>query len=413
MLNEIYKKGEVMFLTKYFFKIYRFFTFKYILNVEKSEPDTNAWYGFLNSIKEPQNNLERCYAKYLCRMYYFDKLYIFAANLAAICAFLINIPVFFRSIKTTEQDSFREGFLLIKESNVGYEDIIPNGLYSEYGEPFIISKPSKENWLLTPDAKIILKQSFRKYPLSFYFNFIIFKELALYSPLLIKYKTKAIVTYVNERNIASPILSELCEKNLIDFVTFMHGEYILQLIQGFMRFTKFYVWDEHYVDMFKNDLRCTSNKFIVYTPKKYCKKVNSKKTGEEFEFYATYYFGAESRKRIEKVSEAFNMLKEKGKKCKVRPHPRHTNLKAIKNAFKEFLIEDPLKISLSESIDSSEYIIALSSTVLTEAYYNGKSVVIDDYSEPERYQNLKKRKYIMLEKPHLLLSDLLKEKTGE
>ena len=55
--------------------------------------------------------------------------------------------------------------------------------------------------------------------------------------------------------------------------------------------------------------------------------------------------------------------------------------------------------------------IGLYSTVLYQAYINHVPVVIDDLTAPERFAQLKSLCYIMLDKPHGLLSALLQEES--
>lgn len=398
-----------MIIKSVFLKIYKKLTYKGIMDFEKDEPDIFEWKKFIGLIREPKDEIERSYAKYSCRMYYFSRPYIILANIVAIVAFAFSIPIILRKPKKINKKNSRKGFLLVKSPTVNYEDILPMEIGEEYGDMKLVDRPERKTWYLIDSARAFLMQSIKKYPFKFYFNYILLRELCMGSVLVNNYNSKAIVVYVQERNIASPLLTDICEENGIDFVTFMHGEYILQLIQGFMKFTKFYIWDDHYKKMFVEDLRCEPDQFVIYTPKKLRGICEPEKSKDSYEFYATYYFGAESINRINKISKAFKIFEKQGKKCKIRPHPRRSNMKELYKAFEGFIIEDTDLVSLEESLDSSLYTIALSSTVLSEAYYSGKEIVIDDYSEPERYKNLKKRKYIMLYKPHKLLTELLSE----
>ena len=400
-----------MSLNSLFIKIYRKLTLNRLLNSGKKEPDIDEWIKFINSIPEPTSDLDRSYAKYQCRMYYFPLYYKVIANLSAIFLFLLSIPIFMKKSIIKNQDlTKKEGFVLLKSKKIGYEDIIPNELFEEYGEEVhIIDKPDKKDGFLNDESKKILKQSIKKYPLGFYFNYSLFRELCIYSKILCRYSTKAIAIYLNERNIAGPILSEMCEQNGVDLVLFMHGDRTFNLIEGFQRYTKYYIWDEHYIDLFHNSLRCPREQFEIYIPNKLQGICKPKSNSHAYDYYATYYFGGESDKRIKKVAEAFKLLKNQGKVCKVRPHPRWSNCQVINKEFEKFTIEDPHEITIADSLECSEYTISLNSTVLSEAYHCGKKIVIDDYSEPERYENLKKRKYIMLYKEHKLLSELIKE----
>lgn len=404
-------ESQKCFLKRIFLKIYRKLTYKGILNFEGEDPDVDEWMRYIKSIPEPTNDIEMSYAKYLCRMNYFSFFYKFLANTVAFVLLLFSIPLLFRKNKSSNPETV--DYLLIQSPTVKYDDILPEDLQKEYGEPYIVKKPIRKNWFLIKDAKVFFKRSMKTYPFQFYFNYIILRELAMHSVLIDNYNSKALVAYVYERNIAGPIITSICEQNNMEFVSFMHGEYLLHLIQGFMKFSKFYVWDNHYSQMFQNDLRCSVGEFVEYKPLKYKVTYKASESIKENNYYLCYYFGAESVTRIKKVAEAFRILKKRGKKCKIRPHPRRSNISVIEEEFKGFEIENPHEISIEDSILSSEYLVALSSTVLSEGYYQGKEIVIDDYSEPDKYENLKKRKYILLNKKHKLFSEIINEESFE
>ena len=69
------------------------------------------------------------------------------------------------------------------------------------------------------------------------------------------------------------------------------------------------------------------------------------------------------------------------------------------------------EISIYHSIAKSNYIIAKYSTVLYEALVMKKGiVVIDDITEGrEKYNSLKELGWISISKPHLILSEIIKE----
>ncbi|MFH0841778.1 MAG: hypothetical protein V1903_04065, partial [Bacteroidota bacterium] len=390
--------------------IYRYLTYKSLFNVDKPEPDISQWICYIDSLKYPENDTTRTFNRYLCRMYYFPLYYKFLANVSSVIAHFLSIPIILRkSGYSTYTKAKKEinGAVLIKAKNVDYVDILPKDIEISYGKISIINRPGRNNWLLTNDAKVMLLNAIKTHPLYFHLNQLIFRELCVYSFIIEYYAPKAIIVYVNERNVVAPMISDLCEKRGIDFVTFMHGDYQLQLLHAYMRFTRFYVWDDHYANMFINDLRCAPDQFILYKPDKLKGICKPRESDGSYEYFATYYFGAETITRIQKVAEAFDIMKKRGKKLKIRPHPRRSNIPALYEAFSEYFIEDTKLVSLSESVENSLYIIALNSTVLSEAYYSGKKIVIDDISDVEKFTNLVNRKFILLNKPHILFSDLL------
>ena len=103
-------------------------------------------------------------------------------------------------------------------------------------------------------------------------------------------------------------------------------------------------------------------------------------------------------------------IQSKGYKCKVRPHPRFSNTALINAVFaKDYEVEDPKKVSIEESLDSTYLTIALVSTVLSQAYYSNKKIVIDDLSNKKRYSQLKEEDYILIDKTDYVLSELIGE----
>ena len=69
--------------------------------------------------------------------------------------------------------------------------------------------------------------------------------------------------------------------------------------------------------------------------------------------------------------------------------------------------ENPKDISIFDSINKTDKIVSRFSTVLFQAYSMNKKIVIDNVSDIEQYNKLKEVGYIMIEKEHELLSDIL------
>ena len=75
----------------------------------------------------------------------------------------------------------------------------------------------------------------------------------------------------------------------------------------------------------------------------------------------------------------------------------------------DITFEEPRLISVADSIGESEYVAGTFSTVLTEAFYLGAKVIIDDISEPDLISELKYRQYFLLNKEHIVLSELISD----
>lgn len=239
-------------------------------------------------------------------------------------------------------------------------------------------------------------------------------ELATHSHILINYNPEVVFVYINERNIASPVLTSMYENESRELCSFMHGEYPLQLIMAFMSFSKYYVWDDSYINMFRNDLRCQIKEYVVYTPKKLRKKWDLENNVPTY--FCTYYFSGESEESVIKVAEALLKFHKKGKQCSVRPHPRDLlHRKLLEETFKgtDICIENALEFPLKDSLGRTEYVVGLQSTVLSEAFIEGKQIVLDDFSDGEHFDILQMQKFNVLNKPHLLFSELINQVCAE
>lgn len=90
----------------------------------------------------------------------------------------------------------------------------------------------------------------------------------------------------------------------------------------------------------------------------------------------------------------------------VRPHPNSTNIKKLKRYIAISMIEDN-KIGIDTSILTTKSIVAKCSTVINQAYYAGKEIIIDDITDKKLFSILKERNYIGFKLEHKLLSVVL------
>jgi hypothetical protein len=127
---------------------------------------------------------------------------------------------------------------------------------------------------------------------------------------------------------------------------------------------------------------------------------------QKCDYFATYYFSAETRECAERIAAVFRELESYHLRCKIRAHPRFSDHAMLAEVFAGIAIEDTTTHTLAESITESLYSVGLNTTVLSEAYFSGKKVAIDDVSDPEQYESLKDRGFIMMSRPHALLTEL-------
>lgn len=298
--------------------------------------------------------------------------------------------------------------VLEKNKEVGYEDVVPLEELAKYKKNRIINNIDKRFGIVSRESRRIVFSCMRQYPGDFFFHYYVLKELLAHDMIINTYAPRATVVYVNERNVASPILKEVYENQGRKLISFMHGEYLLNLIQAYMGFSEYYVWDESYIDTFQNFLKCNIDKYCVYTPKKLEKKWNLETITPEYDY--TYYFSNEKDEQIVKIAKLLSALQKKGKRCKLRPHPRF--MQDVMKSFDLFAgipIEDPKNVTLEESLGRTEYAVGLRTTVLYEAEVEGRGVVLDDVTDKEAFDNMKNRRSRLIFHPHQLLSAILAE----
>lgn len=371
---------------------------------EKKHPSRLQQDRYLAKMEDTDDYYKISFNKYKCVCFYhYNRLILLAYNLGSL--FLLLPVLFFfnrRHINHVERTKSR---IIVRQSKIlGYKDIMPDQLANNYD--VIGYTTNYSDIYLDKDSNRILWKAFTKHPLSFYYLLVLMTRLARQSTIANRENPEIICTYAGEREFSDPILTMYSEKRGIFYYGFMHGDFMYQIDHAFMKYSCYWVWDKHYTRMF-TELRC-KQKMIEYTPQKYKPLPIKVKSEEECEYYATYYFSGESKKSIDELVVVFNLLRDIGKKCKIRPHPRFSNLQYLQESFADYTIEDTKTISLAQSLENSYLIVALNSTVLSEAYHSGKIVVIDDISDKHNYQELKDKEYILYSKANYRLSEILK-----
>lgn len=347
---------------------------------------------YLDSLPNPKNDLDRSYLQYKCQIKRIPKIDFWVQNIGSI--FLIGLYWFKIQKKGNAVKDFSVEAIFFQN---GINDtIIPNSLKKKY-DKMVYCNYDDSLLLLKEDRKFLL-MIWKKHPLDFYFFLKILIKIAAYRSQIYKFQPKEIIVSA-EYSFTSSILSEYLERMGIIHTNVMHGEKLFTISDAFFRFSKCYVWDEHYIKLFKS-LRVDVEQFKIEIPRalKFSKKCVEKK------YYLKYYLSDESKEDLEKIAYLLKKIKNIGYKVAVRPHPRFSNVNLIKNIFQEIELEDN-SVGIEESILSSEYVCALFSTVLNQAYFNGIKIVIDDYSNLEKYNKLKEMNYLMFSKDHKLLSE--------
>lgn len=370
--------------------------------------EVKKWESFLAQFPETNDCFELSYYKYLCRMYYFPLWKKILVNVLGFGAFFIELFYLAFSRKSLKKP-IRELAVIERARDIpDFSDISPDRSIISSGMVKVIENHNEKFGFLCKEAKKYYWNNVRKHPFSFFYNYFVYMELVTHSSILLEHNPEVTVVYINERNVASPILTDFYNEQGRKLYSFMHGEYTLRLILGFMRFDRYYVWDDSYIGMFSKDLRCQIKEYVVYTPRKLQKKWNL----DEYvpAYYCTYYFSGEDENTIRKIVSNLELLSVNGLKCKIRPHPRFKlHIELLKNLLinSDITLESVADVSLKESLGSTQYVIGLQSTVLSEAYIEGKEIVLDDVSNKEHFELLQLQKFNVFNKPHRLLSELI------
>ena len=184
----------------------------------------------------------------------------------------------------------------------------------------------------------------------------------------------------------------------------MHGDKFFDIRDSFFHFHRCYVWDAHYIRLFES-MRAASGQFRVEIPESV--RFHVEQLPEKCYDY-TYYLGGENREALLRLHNMLARMQENGVSVNVRPHPRYTDMEALKQIYTDIHVEDG-QDTIEMSVLKSRAVISQFSTVLLQAYYNGIPVVVDDVTNPEQYEKLRELEYSMVDKPHQTLSALTKE----
>lgn len=381
-------------------------------NSQKKHKDMKDQCEYLEHFEKPRDVFEKAYFKYKCHAYYH---YSFWIKMVYNCAGIIMIPIFLillalERTKLEEEKLNLNGAIIIVSPTMDYKDILPKQIKEKYVNLKEVKPLKLTERSMDQEAWRILRKCLMRYWVHPYFCLEVLIRLACNCKLIQLYHPQAIIGYGWERDFAAPILLQYCNSKGVERLTFMHGIFVYSIDKAFLSFNKYYVWEEYYVKMFRK-LKADSNCLEIYKPQKYEAIVKPRPVGTKYEYFLTYYFTAESKERMLRIKKCLDLLSEHGFVCKLRPHPRFTDVKLLEETFEGYLIED-CSWTLADSMECSEYIAAYNSTVLAEAYYSEKEIVIDDYVDPEKFQNMIDRDYIMLSRPHKLMSEIIQEKCG-
>ncbi len=338
---------------------------------------------YLYKFPEPIDDIERSYYQFVCQRWEYKSIFlILIENLSALFLYIPFLVVF--RIKSSEKNIKKYDAVITHPFLKNY---LPRSFTGSY-----ISEKFETGSLDKNDIKFLWNM-IKRHPFSFFFNFKNMCRIASYSYLIDMYDPK-IVFCSAEYSFTSSILTYYCELRGIYHINLMHGEKQFNPREAFCRFTKFYVWDEYYISLF-DKLRAGKSNFEVQNLVIPISSVNLDNN------HYTYYLQLHTEAQLIIIKNTLDRL---NKSYHVRPHPVYSN-ELVEKIFGTEHIENN-SINIWDSIKNAGTAISQDSTVLYQAYLSGVPIVIDDISDREYYSELKQRGYIMLNKPHQLLSNI-------
>ena len=348
-------------------------------------------------LKEYNNCLLRSFLQYKCQMYIISNWKRITLNLISPFLIIIFIPYALLRGCSLKQQNFDKKLAVIN-GDVD-EDLIPVTLQEQYktvkyrdNYKFALNFHGLK-WLIRTSSKYLF------YP---YFIFKITVKAAQYSYIITYYRPKIIIT-TSEYSFCSSALTLFCENQGVQHFNIMHGEKCLDIKDSFFKFSRCFVWEDFYVNLFKT-LRADMNQFVVERPPKQQKIIALGKTSKPLKNSIKFYWASEcSKDELSFISTNLKRIQDLGFEVIVRYHPlqKFFFYKKVYPFLNDFEIEDPKQVSLYDSLLETEYVFGSYTTVLYEGFLMNRKLIINDFN----YLALLKQNFISTNLPHSKLSE--------
>lgn len=342
--------------------------------------------AYLTSLGYPKDDIDRSYKQYLCQNFFAPRWKVYLLDIISFLSFfpvLLILLLFDLRIKKNRHID------ALSIDLKGMEEIIPESLFEEYD--IQMNRWSVKGGLRLVDVPYVL-HVFLSHLSAGYFSLKAMIKVSQYSQLITMYTPRCIIAH-SEYSFSSSILTNYCHKRGVKHVNVQHGEKLFNIIDSFFRFDKFYIWHDHYKQLFI-EMGADSHQFIIFKAKSLnidCEKYCNTKVYADYK----YYLGHIDEKSIKSIVESMQFVKNGGKTVKYRYHPRHANLSILHKYLEESELEDPQSVPILESIASCDVVVGSYSTVLSQAYFSGKKIMLDDVTYKEQYNKLKDLNYLL------------------
>ena len=351
--------------------------------------------AFLDSLGEAHNDIDRGLLQYLCQNYFVPKWKVLFFNmLAAILVPFILLYYLFKGLFVNDYETVTS---IIERK--GMEEVIPSVVKERY-------HPDERFWheassLVLGDISFLLKMVIRA-PLHPYFILKAMMNITYYSDMIRRHHPSSIIQF-GEYSFSSSILTAYCHSHGVRHINIMHGEKLFFIRDSFFHYDECYVWDEYYVELFRS-LKAEPTQFRVALPSSMQIDIEAYHNPEVYADYK-YYLALYSEYQIQSIIQSMAFAKYLGKTVKYRPHPRYSDIELLRSYVSPEEIEFPEKVGIMESISNLTYAVGSYSTVLSQAYFSGKKVLLDDMTFKNQYDNLYSMKYILSSTGSIKLSE--------
>lgn len=343
----------------------------------------------------PKDDISRSIAQHKCQVYPFkkDMLKLNIMSFIMTPAVMVSMLLKRRAIIEDNQSAF------VCYKGFNFPGSLPEALRDRdirylKGEecPYYLSKE---------DISFLLRFYFRSLCHPF-LAFRVLMKVSRYRAIVDSFPNLETIAVTGEFEDTSSAMTQYCREKGIKHYNFMQGDMFGSYRTAFFHFDKCFVWDQYYIDQFVT-FGAVPEQFVISLPQ--ClQKIEGNHSEKKID--CIYYIGGYPDEDLTTIRTAIDKLVAKGYTCEIRPHPRWSNMEEIRSVFKGLIIQDTSTISVDKSLLMTKNAIGLCSTVLLQAYYNDVNVVIDDLSSSTKYEMLEGYQYIMLNKPHKLLSEI-------
>lgn len=355
---------------------------------------------YLKKFREPKDDIQRSFYQYRCQMFFVSRIKILALNFISFwILWIFLLLAYIKRIKV--HFSYSCDAIIEKSSHQG---VVPDSLNRKY-------TLNPEEWSKgfsfgIKDTNYIL----RTLPFVFRSSYFVFKVLykaALYSSMIKKHRPKAIIVF-NEYSFTSSALTAFCESKGIEHINVMHGEKLYYIRDSFFRFTTAYVWEEYYIKLL-SDMRAPKEQFIAEVPP-FMRTDTTQHINPDVYADYKYYLAVYDEDSLKHIIKSLSFVAQQGCTLKFRPHPRYSDIELLKKYVTEDQIECPCEVGIEDSISNLKYGVGLYTTVLNQCYHAGKGVIIDNVNFPQKFSQLYKLDYVLLNKNVEYLSNFHNKK---